>query len=212
MPTVIVPVGLSMGPRYRYVRPPDPTPECYEIHLGDDLVELTETEAAVWAAAFVDAERHAKLAVNRKSLIQLIQTAPKPEPRAAEIVENLIGRGLLVEFDPEGDLDPLFRRHKLLPLGQGLGSTAEEPHLHRIGFANQPVLALPNDAYGMWAFSFLHPNLWAACVDLADESEEKAEGEEILGLTPEGVARDFAVQLPLLVATSCAFLDPLVEP
>jgi hypothetical protein len=68
MPTVIVPVGLSMGPRYRYVRPPDPTPECYEIHLGDDLVELTETEAAVWAAAFMDAERHAKLAVNRKTL------------------------------------------------------------------------------------------------------------------------------------------------
>ncbi|WP_326556834.1 hypothetical protein [Micromonospora sp. NBC_01796] len=211
MPTVIVPVGLSMGPRYRYVRPPDPTPECYEIHLGDDLVELTEVEAAVWAAAFVDAERHAKLAVNRKSLIQLVQTAPKPEPRAAEIVDNLIGRGLLVEFDPEGNLEPVFRRHKLLPLGQGLGSTAEEPHLHRIGFANQPVLALPNDAYGLWSFSFLHPNLWAACVDLADESEEEALGEEILGLVPGGVAQDFAVHLPLMIATSCAFLDPLVE-
>ncbi|RKR87122.1 hypothetical protein BDK92_1395 [Micromonospora pisi] len=212
MPTVIVPVGLSMGPRYRYVRPPDPTPECYEIHLGDDLVELDETEAAVWAAAFVDAERHAKLAINRKSLIQLVQTAPKPEPRAAEIVDDLIARGLLVEFDPEGDLEPVFRRHKLLPLGQGLGSTPDEPHLHRIGFANQPILAVPNDTYGIWSFSFLHHDLWAACVDLADESEEEAEGEEVQGLTPEGVAQEFAMQLPMLVSTSCAFLDRLVEP
>ncbi|MFK3982184.1 hypothetical protein ACI2K4_17625 [Micromonospora sp. NPDC050397] len=211
MPTVIVPVGLSMGPRYRYVRPPDPTPECYEIHLGDDLVELTETEAAVWAAAFVDAERHAKLAVNRKSLIQLVQTAPKPEPRAAEIVDTLIARGLLVEFDTEGNLEPVFRRHKLLPLAQGLGSTAEEPHLHRIGFASQPILSIPNAVYGLWSFSYHSHNLWDACAFYAAADEEELEpGEEPLGLTAEDIARDVARNLPLLIATTCAFVDPLV--
>lgn len=26
MPTVIVPVGLNLGPSYRYVTPPDPNP------------------------------------------------------------------------------------------------------------------------------------------------------------------------------------------
>jgi hypothetical protein len=210
MPTVIVPVGLSMGPRYRYVRPPDPTPECYEIHLGDDLVELTETEAAVWAAAFVDAERHAKLAVNRKSLIQLIQTAPKPEPRAAEIVDNLIGRGLLVEFDPEGDLERVFRRHKLLPLGEGLGSTPEEPHLHRIGHGGQAKIAVSNTVYIQWSFAYLHANLWDACTFYADDSEHVADGGEPLELTPASVAREVALNLPMAIATSCALLDPLV--
>ncbi|WP_341720412.1 hypothetical protein QQG74_12280 [Micromonospora sp. FIMYZ51] len=210
MPRVIVPVGLSMGPRYRYVRPPDPIPECYEVHLGDDLVELTETEAAVWAAAFVDAERHAKLGVNRESLIRLLETAPNPEPQAARLVDSLIARGLLVEFDTDGDLELIFRRHKLLPLGEGLGSTPEEPHLHRIGHAGQPKVAVPVQVYSQWAFAFLHSNIWEACVFYADESEEQEEGEELLGLTPGEVARDTALNLPIMITTGCAFLDPVV--
>jgi hypothetical protein len=210
MPTVIVPVGLSMGPRFRYVRPPDPTPECYEIHLGDDLVELTETEAAVWAAAFVDAERHAQLQVNRESLIRLLKDVPRPDPRAPEIVDDLLQRGLLVEFDPDGDLEPVFRRHKLLPLGQGLGATAEAPHLHRIGFANQPVLGVPVDVYGLWSFSFRDLHLWQACALYADDAENVEDGDEPMEMTPQQVARDVSVHLPLMIATSCAFLDPVV--
>ncbi|TDC38847.1 hypothetical protein [Micromonospora sp. KC213] len=208
MPRVIVPAGLSMGPRYRYVRPPDPTPECYEIHLGDDLVELTETEAAVWAAAFVDAERHAKLDVNRESLIRLLETAPQPEPQAAEIIDNLIGRGLLVEFDTDGDLEPVFRRHKLLPLGEGLGSTPDEPHLHRIGHSGQPKVAVPVDVYGLWSFSYRDADLWKACVLYADDTENVEEGDEPMEQTPTQVAQDLAIYLPLLIAVSCAYLDP----
>ncbi|MDG4799330.1 hypothetical protein [Micromonospora sp. WMMD980] len=209
MPRVIVPVGLSMGPRYRYVHPPDPTPECYELHLGDDLVELTETEAAVWAASFIDAERHAKLEVNRESLIRLLETAPQPEPQAAEIVDHLIQRGLLVEFDTDGDLEPVFRRHKLFPLGQGLGSTADEPHLHRVGLANQPIVAMSNDVYMQWSFSILHSSLWEACVYYADDSEHVADGGEPLDLTPASLATEIAQNIPLLLATSCGFLDPV---
>ncbi|GAB2963122.1 hypothetical protein GCM10027280_59970 [Micromonospora polyrhachis] len=210
MSSVIVPVGLSMGPRFRYVRPPDPTPECYEIHLGDDLVELTEAEAAVWAAAFIDAESHAKLAVNRASLIRLLETAPKPERRAAQIVDDLLNRGLLVEFDPDSNLEPVFRRHKLLPLGQGLGSTPEEPHLHRIGFAGKAAVALPNTVFMQWSFAYLHPNLWEACAYYADDSEHVADGGEPLGFTPASVAGEVAQNLPMIIATSCGFLDPLV--
>ncbi|MEO3779420.1 hypothetical protein ABGB16_21765 [Micromonospora sp. B11E3] len=210
MPRVIVPAGLSMGPRYRYVRPPDPTPECYEIHLGDDLVELTETEAAVWAAAFMDAARHAKLEVDRESLIRLLETAPSPEPQARELVDSLLQRGLLVEFDTDGDLEPVFRRHKLLPLGEGLGSTAEEPHLHRMGHSGQPKIAVPVQVYAQWSYAFLHPNLWEACAYYADESEEAQAGEELLNLTPAEVARDTALNLPVMISTGCAFLDPVL--
>ncbi|MER7166717.1 hypothetical protein ABT336_11730 [Micromonospora sp. NPDC000207] len=209
MPRIIVPAGLSMGPRFRYVRPPDPVAECYEIHLGDDLVELTETEAAVWAAAFHDAERHAKLEVNRESLIRLLETAPKPEPQATTLVDGLIERGLLVEFDTDGSLELVFRKHKLLPLGEGLGSTAEEPHLHRIGHAGQPKLAVPVDVYGLWSFSWRDSDLWQACVLYADDSENVAEGDEPSDATPQEVAKDLAVHLPLMIAMGCGYLDPV---
>jgi hypothetical protein len=211
MPRVIVPVGLAMGPRYRYVRPPDPVPECYEVHLADDLVELSEMEAAVWQAAFVDMERHAKLEVNRESLIEVVHA--KPRPGAEETVDGLIGRGLLLEFDPDGDLAQVFSRHKLFPLGQGLGATPEDPHLHRVGFANQPVIALRSDVLSLWSFSLLHPHLWDACTYYAAaDVDDLEEEQQPLGLTPEGIARDVAGHLPLMIAAGCAFLDPVVSP
>jgi hypothetical protein len=211
MAHVIVPVGLSMGPRYRYVRPPDPAPECYEIHLGDDLVELTETEAAVWAAAFVDAERHAKLEVDRGSLIRLLGTAPKPVDGAEAVVDDLLTRGLLLELDTDGDLQPAFSRHKLLPLAEGLGSTAEEPHLHRIGHDGRAKVAVPNVVYMQWSFAMLHADLWSACAYYADDSEHTADGGADLSLSPHSVARDVAVNLPMMIATSCACLDRAPE-
>jgi len=211
MSAVIVPTGLSMGPRYRYVRPPDPTPACYEIRLGDDLAELNETEAAVWAAAFLYPDQHAKLEINRTSLIRLLEAAPKPEPRAADYIDDLIARGLLVEFDPNGDLEAVFSHHRLLPLGQGLGSTPEKPHQHRIGHANQPILAVSNDVYIQWAFSLVHPDLWTACAFYAGDSKHVAAGGELVELTPQSLACEVAKNLPLMVATRCAALDPIVE-
>jgi hypothetical protein len=211
MPQVIIPVGLSLGPQFRYVRPPDPRPECYEIQLGGDLIELDETEAAVWAAAFVDAERHSRLAVNRKSLLKFIGTSPNPEPRAETIVSDLLQRGLLAEFDPRGSLEAFFSRHRMLPLGEGLGSTAEDPHLHRIGHLGRAAVAVTSTTYTQWSFSHLHPNLWAACAFLADDTEHVAAGGEPLGMTSASVAREVAENLPMMIATSCAFLTPVVD-
>lgn len=207
MTQVIVPVGLSMGPRFRYVRPPDPTPEHYEIHLGDDLVELTETEAAVWAASFVDAEKHSKLEVDRGSLIRLLTTAPTPVEDAEPVVDDLLTRGLLLEFDTDGDLQSAFSRHKLLPLAEGLGSTADEPHLHRMGHEGRAKVAVPNVVYMQWSFAVLHRNLWDACAYYADDSEHVADGGDPLHFTPQGVAQQVAVNLPMMIATGCACLD-----
>lgn len=68
MPTVIVPVGLNLGPSYRYVTPPDPTPEYWEVRLGNDSEELTDEEFQVWGRAFLDPERHARLEISRETL------------------------------------------------------------------------------------------------------------------------------------------------
>ncbi|WP_434740844.1 hypothetical protein [Micromonospora sp. SH-82] len=116
---------------------------------------------------------------------------------------------LLVEFDTDGSLELVFRKHKLLPLGEGLGSTAEEPHLHRIGHAGQPKLAVPVDVYGLWSFSWRDSDLWQACVLYADDSENVAEGDEPSNTTPQDVAQDLALHLPLMIAMGCGYLDPV---
>ena len=65
MPRVIVPVGFSLGPQHRYVRPADPEPEFFEVHLGGDMVELDADEMSVYGFAFLDVAGHAKLKVTR---------------------------------------------------------------------------------------------------------------------------------------------------
>lgn len=211
MPQVIVPVGFSLGPQHRYVRPPDPEPECWELHVGGDMVELTDDESSVYGAAYVDVEGHANLRVDRDALVKMLVTAPRPQPNAGQIVDSLVERGVLLEFDPEGPLEDLFRRYRLFPTAEGMGSTPEEPHFHRMGHHNRALLAVNNNAYVMWAFSFLHPNLWEACAYLARADEEELEGDEKpIGMTTESVAREVALNLPMMIATQCAFIDPVV--
>src|SRR5262249_44094479 len=53
MPTVILPVGLYLGPSYRFVTPPDPAPEYWEVRLGRESEELTVHEFEVWGRAFL---------------------------------------------------------------------------------------------------------------------------------------------------------------
>ncbi|WP_020637988.1 hypothetical protein [Salinispora arenicola] len=206
---VIVPAGFSLGPQHRYVRPADPTPESWEVHLGGDILELSEAEVGVYGTAFLHIEDHSQLKVNRARLIQELRTAPHPQPDAQRLVDRLIDRGLLLEFDPEGPLEELFRRYRLFPTAEGMGSTPEEPEYHRMGHGNRPLVAVHNDAYVMWAFSFLHANLWEACAYFAKaDQEELEEGEQPIGLTADRVAREVAVNLPMMIATQCAFLDP----
>jgi hypothetical protein len=136
------------------------------------------------------------LAVNRESLVDVLEHAPVPGP--ASVVADLVERGLLVEFDTEGDLAPVFAGHRLFPLARGLGGTPEAPDEHRIGPAGRPVLAVGSTVYGLWSFSFLNDSLWAACAYYA-------EGDA--GLTAAGIAAEIAEHLPLLLVTGCAFLD-----
>jgi len=211
MPRVIIPVGFSLGPQHKYVRPADPEPESWEVHLGGDMIDLTEDEIGVYGAAFLDVEGHSKLRVNRERLVESLLTAPTPQPAAEHLVTNLMDRGLLLEFDPEGPLDELFRRYRLFPTAEGMGTTPDEPEYHRMGHHNRPLVAVHNTGYTMWAFSFLHPNLWVACEYLAAVDEDLGEDEEPSGLTAQQVAREVALNLPMMIATQCAFLDPVVE-
>jgi hypothetical protein len=212
MPRIVVPVGFNLGARHRYVSPPDPQPDSYEIHLGAEIVELAADEAAAYAFAFLDVERHATLKVTREWLIQAMRTAPQPQPDAERLVNGLVDRGLLLEFDPDGPLESVFRRYRLFPTAEGMGTTAEEPEYYRMGHLGQPLVAVPNDTYMMWAFSYLHPNLWEACAYYAKaDVEELEEGEEPIGLTAEGIARQVATNLPMMVTTLCAYVDPVAQ-
>jgi hypothetical protein len=100
MPSVIVPVGLNLGPSYRYATPPDPTPEYWEVRLGPESEELTADEFQVWGRSFLDPERHARLEVNRDTLRRDLIAAGNGPDDPDPVIDRLLERGLLTQYDP----------------------------------------------------------------------------------------------------------------
>jgi hypothetical protein len=208
MPTVIVPVGLNLGPSYRYVTPPDPNPEYWEVRLGNDSEELTDEEFQVWGRAFLDPERHARLEVNRETLQRDVIAAGSGPTNPGLVIDRLLDRGLLAEFDPDGELEKAFRRIKLYPLAEGMGNTPDEPDRRLIGHNGQAHVKVNYTVYGMWAYSSTVGSLWEACVDFeAGAREQRQAAEDIDEATAGEVASEIARTLPMLIASGCAFLD-----
>src|SRR5262245_9141824 len=153
MPTVIVPVGLSLGPSYRLVTPPDPDPEFWAVRLGTESEELNDDEFQVWGRAFLDPERHERLEVNRQTLRRDLVASGKGPTDPDPVIDRLLDRGLLVEFDPDGPLEAVFRRLKLFPLAEGMGNTPEEPYRYHIGHNGVSHVKTTPLVVGLWAFS-----------------------------------------------------------
>lgn len=209
-PPVIVPVGFRLGYEFFEVDPARFDDEELRVHFGDQLLELPDDEAVAWSAAFDDPLRHAEHEVTRESLEADLRDHPLVgDP--ADVVGRLLDRGLLVEFEPvEGPLEDLFRSVQLYPLGEGLGNSPDDPTMYRIGNRGETWLAVHPEVYLIWSYSLTGRSLWSACADLAEGYDEDLRpGEEPAGFTAEEFARDVAVVLPALIATRCAFIDPL---
>ncbi|TDB79554.1 hypothetical protein [Micromonospora sp. KC721] len=208
MPTVIVPVGLNLGPSYRYVTPPDPAPEYWEVRLGNDSEELTDEEFQLWGRAFLDPERHARLEINRETLRRDALGVGSGKSNPDAIIDRLLDRGLLIEFDPNGELEKPFRRIRLYPLAEGMGNTPEEPDRRLIGHNGQAHVKVNYTVYGMWAYSSSIGSLWEACVDFETGAKEQHEtGEDVEVVAAAEVAGEVAKTLPMLIASGCAFVD-----
>jgi hypothetical protein len=208
MPTVIVPVGLNLGPAYPPEPPPNLIPVSYRVRLGREYEPLTAKEYIVWSTAFDNPERHVQHEVTRATLHRDVVASGYQADTIDGVIDALLGRGLLVEFDPHGPLEQTFRALRLYPLAQGLGNSSEHPEWWGIGHNGQAVLKVPGSAYGMWAFSHTEKSLWAACLYLAEDPDNELRPEDdVDDLTAEEAAESIAVTIPLLVSAGCAVLD-----
>jgi hypothetical protein len=210
MSTVIVPVGLNLGPSYRYITPPDPTPEHWEVRLGTEAEELTADEFEVWGRAFLDPDRHSRLDVTRDTLRRDVIAAGNGPADPDPVIDRLLEGGLLVEYDPEGPLEKVFRRYKLFPIAEGMGNTPAEPEMYHLGHNGVSLVKTTPVVYALWAASSLERSLWDACAGMEnDNRRDRAAGMDLEPLTAEEVAHDAAISIPGMIAAGCAFLDPV---
>ncbi|MBO0829395.1 MAG: hypothetical protein J2P24_16605 [Streptosporangiales bacterium] len=204
MPTVIVPVGLNMGPQFD-----DPAGD-WHVHLGTRAAKLSPDELRAWGTAFSDVQRHADHTFTRAHLEHVLGQDRNGTPDPAPIVSALLDRGLLLEYDPaDADWAELFDEVNLFPLVQGMGNSPEEPAAYQLGVGGEPILSVNANVYGIWSYALTSRSLWSACAELAAGVDQDLQpGEEPFGYNAADIAAEVGAALPLLVTTGCAFLDP----
>lgn len=213
MPNVIVPAGMMMG---EYHRPgsADETPEHWQINVGGLAERLTLEEMSVWVAAMMHPEKQSRLEGTRAALHQSLDELEGPRVAAPDaVIDDLIGRRLLVEIDPvEGDIERFARTHRLLPTGVGMGNTHEDPLAYRIAVGGQPRTSVDGDIYTLWANTVYFPNIWESCAMFAKEMNAHTTVDpETPQLDATSVARALTASIPVLVGTEAAVLDPIFD-
>jgi hypothetical protein len=189
-------------------------PESFEVRFRDGVFSLSAEEYAVWAVSHGDPEKVSKQPQSRPVVETAAKAAGVEEP--GPVFDSLIEDGLLVSVMPTGNSGRTFaEQHQMIPLALGLGNSAQKPAEFQIGLPNAPRVSVGYDVYHMWLFCHRQPTLWEAISTIAKEAEEAnvedvdSDGEEKVELVsdPDVLLKALLAALPVLISTSCIFID-----
>jgi hypothetical protein len=196
---LLFPVGHYLGVNNRL----DATAPQQQVRRGATFHGLTEEHYAIWAAAHGTAE-----AIENDVPWQRQSIAAHPRviglARVDELIDELLGMGLLVEAAPGTDQALAFARsHRLVPLMLGLGNSGRKPGVFGIGFLRQPVVEVSFGIYDLWQWSSMDDSLWATC----ENSAEVARRSKVESLDPVELLTGFLPTLHALLLANAACLD-----
>lgn len=204
---VVFPVGHFAGPMFTEIDAPEP--ESYEIRFREGVFSLSAHEYAVWAVAHGDPEQVGVRANTRTAIENAASNAKVPNP--GPVFDTLVDDGLLTVTTARPDrLRAFAQRHQIRPLALGLGNSADNVATFRIGLPNAPRVAVGYDVYHLWLFAHQKDNLWEAVQTVGAEAAE-ANATDGGGISiiedPDELLAGLVVALPVLLSTSCVYLD-----
>lgn len=206
---LVLPVGHFAGPMF--VSPDATEPETFEIRFDDGVFSVSATEYAIWALAHGDPEKVGNSRPTREVLALEAEATGVTEPAAT--IDQMLVDGLLVLVEDTPAARRAFaERHQLLPLALGLGNQPAQLGVFQIGMPNAPRVSVGYDIYHMWLFCHREPSLWAAVEQIAREAEAAnaaaPAGDVQLISDADSLLAGLVDALPILLSTSCAYLDP----
>lgn len=200
MSKVILPVGWFLGGRAP--RPGKDENTYLMYRFGGEILLLTDDDAMMVAAAFSGMEKLIDWSVSRVDLEDLYAQGRQRLP-AAEQVDSLLDRGMLVELDSEADdeaLEKFMRTHQVFPTGDGMGNKDDDPDDFHVGHGSRTYVQVDGRRYMFWAISSAFRTMWDTLNHLDSDPEV---GREELMDDARGVVRG----LPGFIAVQCAFID-----
>ncbi|MGH8794220.1 MAG: hypothetical protein ACRDXX_16435 [Stackebrandtia sp.] len=202
MSLTILPVGKPLGACYAQTDPPAETPEFFEVHLGANVEQLSDLEWAAYRGAYGQPDQHADHLVDRDWVIKALSNDVSAS-RVSAAIDELLGRGLLVEANLRGNtaLD-VVAGYRLVPTGVGIGNSPEDPNLRWIGQQGEEMIGIPQLSFLVWAFSYRMSSMWECCVNFS------ASPEAVDGASAEDMAMQISDSLPLIISMELGYLEP----
>jgi hypothetical protein len=182
---ILVPVGMPLG----YFESADG--ETAEIRRGERRHQMSSDLYAFWQAVG-----------HLRTRVEIRRWAGEEQvPNVDEALGDLTDAGLVIELDGVADRDAaILSRHRLLPMGYGLGNTAEKPELFHISDQHGAVLVSVNGfTFAMWAISDGYRSITGACRAAAEMVE--VDLDAVLSYVPRS--------LSALVMSGAGVLDVL---
>lgn len=205
MPRLIAPVGLMLGPEYA---DDSGKAERFEIARAAAPWRLPEDHFQVWVKAH---GTHIDASERRTTRQLLLRRAKEAGIASADsIVDRLLEEGNLVEFETaRGSSRQFLARYRLKPLGLGYGNDPSERFVNYIGRpGDERAVSVPSEVRLVWAMGVTSTSMWER-VDLIakDRAADPENDQDLYSTDPDVIAELLVSMLPVLLASSYAFLD-----
>lgn len=200
-PALLLPAGVYLG-RYHDVG----TEPVHVVRVGPKLRRFTAEQFTVWGLAHGVTDPAQKGPWTRPAVIAASRRAGLADPDP--VLDAFLADGALIEATPGTPSAVEFARaHRMVPLMLGLGNTADDPGLFRVGFS-EPVVGMNPDLYDLYIWSHLEDDLWAACAAAVEVEQELGSDDPAL-TDPHRVLADLLEALHPLLVGHAVYLDPV---
>lgn len=197
MAKIIVPVGYPAGA----IHPAEGEDEelQYSVIIGKDLLASVPPDLyPLWQLLFTDPDAHRELAFTREHFGKLAEVAGYEVPH--EALANLEEISLFAEYEPTDKSSITFlKKHRLVPQGEGIGNTAEDPTMFHVRVGGEIAISLMFDFYTLWMGADNWPNMWEMVKSYSKHRTGAPFNTEELGML-------FASSIPAIVAASTGYL------
>lgn len=199
----VFPVGHYLGP---FHPPLADKPSHHAIRVGRVSIELrADLEFDLWTRCHDFGKPTPTETLTRDAILDAGYKRSRRTARKA--MDNLVHRQLIAQVGPaDRDIERFARTYRIAPLGFGLGNTADEPDIHRVGMPGQEQMGLLGNDFELWQWGHVSNCLWAA-YELSTQFWGEAGADSKVLTDTASYAKRALMVLQFLIARRAAYLD-----
>lgn len=207
MSSFLIPIGLDLGHVVRFDRPDEPAVP--QLRAQQITVALSAPEHRAWRAAHVPTDRPRDTEWTRGDAVAAL--ADDGVADGADLLDSLVGLGLVAELTPHTDENTAFAtRVRLVPRVGGLEPEHVGEHtMINVGPIGDPVDQVPAFLFDLFAFGARHETLAEAIAHTVRRGNPEDGSPRVL---ERSLLEAFLFYAPGLISRGAIILDQVPPP